>query len=154
MYCDRTKPRVHPARILYATTCWSKPELVDLAVHQLSQRVKATIPYVAREPSKKTLPVSTEVPSNPRAALETFLSLRSRQKERGQSLGEEYARGIQIFKNLFMQYGQPELADSLPDLTLGSMTSENNQISVTAPGSSQQLPPEMLHPNRAETRTR
>ena len=63
MYCDRTNPRVHTARILDATTCWSTPELVDLAVHQLSLHMKTTIPSVAREPSKKILPVSTEAPA-------------------------------------------------------------------------------------------
>ena len=151
MYCNRTNPRVHTARILDATTCWSKPELADLAVHQLSVRVKATIPSVAREPSKRTLPVITEIPSNPRAALEIFLSLHSRLKERGQSVGEEYARGIQIFKNLFIQYGRQELADNLPELPLGSISTENNRISITAPGSSQQLPPEMPPPNKIET---
>ena len=83
-YCDRTNPRVHTARILDATTCWSKPVLVDLAVHQLSLLVRAMIPSVAREPSKRTLLVSTEVPSNPRAAQKIFLSLHSRLKERGQ----------------------------------------------------------------------
>ena len=36
MHCDRTSPLAHPARILNATTCWSKPELVDLAVHHIS----------------------------------------------------------------------------------------------------------------------
>ena len=41
MYCDRTNPRVHTARILDATTCWSKPELVDLAVYQLYLHMKA-----------------------------------------------------------------------------------------------------------------
>ena len=110
------------------------------------------ISSVAREPNRKTLPVSTEVPSNPRAALELFLSLHSRQKERGQPVGEDYARRFQIFKNLFMQYGHPDLADSLPELPQGSITGENHQISMTAPGSSQQLPPEVPPLNRAETR--
>ena len=117
-YCDRTYPRVHTARILDATTCWSKPELVDLAVHQLSQRIKATVPSVAQGPNKKTLTLSTEVPSNPRAALEIFLSLHSRLKERGQSVGEEYTRGIQIFRNLFTQCCRQDLADNLPELPL------------------------------------
>ena len=94
------------------------------------------ISSVAREPSKKTLADSTEVPSNPRSALEIFLSLHCRQKERGQLVGEEYARGIQIFKNLFMQYGHPDLANSLPELPHGSITGENNQTSITAHGSS------------------
>ena len=115
MYCDRASPRAYPARIPDATTCWSKPELVELAVHQISLRMKARITLVCKEPNKKTLPLSTEVPSNPRTALEIFLNLHSRQKQQGQSVGEDYACGIQIFKNLFVQYGYPELANSLPD---------------------------------------
>ena len=132
-YCDRTNPRIHTARILEATTCWSKPELVDLAVHQLFQRLKTMIPSVARERNKKTLPVCAEVPSNQRAA-EILFNLHSRQKEREQSLGEDYARGIQTFKNLFMQYGHQELADSLPELPQANTAGENDQINVTAPG--------------------
>ena len=62
-YCDRTSPRAYPARILEATTCWSKPELVDLAVHQISQRIKAKTTLVGKEPNKKTLPISKEVPA-------------------------------------------------------------------------------------------
>ena len=117
MYCDRTSPRAHSARILNATTCWSKPNLVDLAVHQTSQRIKAKTPSMAKEPNRKDLPINTDVPSNPRTALEIFLSLHSRQKERGDSVGEDYARGIHIFKNLFVQYGHPGLANSLPDFS-------------------------------------
>ena len=43
MYCNRAEPRVHTARILDATTCWSRPELVDLAVHQIFQCLKSTV---------------------------------------------------------------------------------------------------------------
>ena len=63
MYCDRTSPRAHPARILDTTTCWSKPDLVDLAVHQTSLRMKANTPSVTKEPNRKALPISTEVPT-------------------------------------------------------------------------------------------
>ena len=70
MYCDRTNPRTHPSHILEATTSWSKPDLVDFAVHQTSQRMKAKTPSVAKEPNRKALPISTDVPNNPRAALE------------------------------------------------------------------------------------
>ena len=140
MYCDRTSPRAYPARILQATTCWSKPELVDLAVHQISQRIKAKTTSVGKEPNKKTLPISTEVPSNPRVALEIFLNLHRIQKQQGQSVGGDYARGVQIFKSLFLQYGHPELADSLPDFPQGSFTDKNVMTTVTAPGSSQQSP--------------
>ena len=80
MYCDRTNPRAHPSNILQATTCWSKPDLVDF--HQTSQRMKAKTPSVAKEPNRKTLPINTEVPNNPRAALEIFLNLHSRKKRK------------------------------------------------------------------------
>ena len=99
-YCDRTNPRAHPSHILEATTCWSKPELVDFAVHQTSQRMKAKTPSVAKEPNRKALPISIDVPNNPRAPLEIFLNLHNRQRERGDSVGEDYARGTQTFKNL------------------------------------------------------
>ena len=46
-----------------------------------------------------------------------------------------------------MQYGHPELAHSLPELPQGSMTGENDQISMTATGSSQQLPLDALQEN-------
>ena len=112
--------------------------------------MKATIPSIVRVPNKKTL--CHLPPKTPaiRAALEIFLSLHSRLKERGQSIGEEYARGIQIFKNIFIQYGRQDLADNLPELPLGGITSENNQVSITAPGSSQQLQPEMPPRNSIE----
>ena len=52
MYCNRAEPRVHTARILDATTCWSRPELVGMAVHQLFQRLRTTVPSVARESTR------------------------------------------------------------------------------------------------------
>ena len=152
MYCDRTSPRAYPARILQATTCWSKPELVELAVHQIFQRIKAKTTSVGKKPNKKTLPIRIEVPSNPRAALEIFLNLHSRQKQQGQSVVEDYARGVQIFKSLFLQYGHPELADSIPDFPQGSVTYKNLLITAIAPGSSQQSPSNAPPTNRVEIR--
>ena len=152
MYCNRTGPRAYPARILDATTCWSKPELVDLAVHQTSLRMKAKVALVGKEPNKKTLLFSTEVPSNPRAALEIFLNLHSRQTQQGQLVGEDYARGIQIFKRLFVQYDHPEGANSLPDFPQGNTNDQNATTSATAPGSSQQLSTDILPSDGAETR--
>ena len=78
MYCNRDEPRIHTARNLDATTCWSRPELVDLAVHQLFQRLRNIVSSVARESTRRTLPISAEVPSNPRVAMELFLELNSR----------------------------------------------------------------------------
>ena len=138
MYSDRTSPRAHSARILDMTTCWSKPDIVDLAIHQMSLRMKAKTPSVAKEPNRKALPISTIVPKNSRAALEIFLNLHSRQKERGDSVGEDYARGIQIFESLFMQYGHIELANNLPDFPQETTTHQNSATNAAAPGSSQQ----------------
>ena len=151
MYCDRTSPRAHPARILETTTCWAKPDLVDLAVHQTSLRMKTMTPSVAKEPNRKALPISADVPNNPRAALEIVLNLHSRQKERGDSAGEDYARGIQIFRNLFVQYGHPELANNLPDFPQGSTTHQNSATNAAAPGSSQQTTPSGLPSEGTET---
>ena len=107
---------------------------------------------MAKESNKMTLPISTEVPSNPRAALEIILNLHSRQKDRGHSVGEDYARGIQIFKNLFVQYGHPELANSLPDFPQGSTTDQTITTSAFAPGSSQQPSRGILPSDKIETR--
>ena len=144
MYCNRAEPCVHTARILEATTCWSRPELVDLAIHQLLQRLKTTVPSVARELARKTLPIIAEVPSNP-------LELHSRQRERGQLVSEDYARGIQTFKSLFAQYGHQELADSLPELPQGSVTSATDEANATASGSSHSQLLERSLPAGAET---
>ena len=80
MYCVRGEPRVQTARILEAITCWTKPELVDLVIHQQFQHMRTTVPTIAREPNRKSLPVGTEVPSNPRVAVEIFLRLDSLQR--------------------------------------------------------------------------
>ena len=81
-----------------------------------------------------------------------YLNLHSSQKERGKSVCEEYARGIQTFKNLFAQYGQQELADSLHEIPQGSATGKTDEMNATAIGSSQPPPPEMRPPDRTETR--
>ena len=49
-------------------------------------------------------------------ALEIFVRLHGLQRERTRAVGEEYARGIRTFKQLFTQYGHQELADGLPNL--------------------------------------
>ena len=51
-----------------------------------------------------------------------------------------------------MQYGHPELANSLPDFPQGSTADQNATTSATAPGSSQQLSTDILPSNRTETR--
>ena len=90
MYCIRAEHCIQTARILEAITCWTRPELVDLAIHQQFQHMRTTVPTIAWEPNRKSLPVSAEVPSNPRIALEIFLRLQSLQREQGQSVGEDW----------------------------------------------------------------
>ena len=109
-YCNRVEPLVNTANILETTDCWSRPDLGDLAIHQLFQRLRSTVPSVAREPIRRTLLISAEAPSFPRVAMELFLNLHSRQKEREKSVGEDYARGIQIFTSPCVQYGHQKLA--------------------------------------------
>ena len=147
MYCIRAEPRVQTARILEAITCWTRPELVGLAIHQQFQHMRTKVPTIAREPNRKNLPVSTEVPINPRVALEIFLHLHSLQREQGQAVSKDYARGIQTFKDLFARYGHQELADGSPEIAQEDIGGPN----VAAPGSSEMASPAMNPPNPAES---
>ena len=147
MYCIRAEPRVQTARILDAITCWTRPELVDLVIHQQFQHMRTKVPTIAREPNRKNLPVSAEVPSNPRVALDFFLRLHSLQREQGQAVSENYARGIQTFKDLFARYGHQGLADGLPELAQEHI----GGLETAAPGSSQMAPPTINPPNPAES---
>ena len=136
MYSIRAELRVQTARILEAITCWTKPELVDLAIHQQFQHMRTTVPMIAREPNRKSLPVSAEVPSNPREALEIFLRLHSFQREQGQAVSEDYVRGIRTFKNLFARYGHQKLADGLPEIAREDTDEVTEGLNTAAPGSS------------------
>ena len=68
-------------------------------------------------------------------------------------MSEDYARGILTFKSLFVRYGHQELADSLPELPQGSVTSATGEVNAIAAGSSHSPPPERSLPDRAETQT-
>ena len=87
--------------------------------------MRTKVSTIAREPKRKNFLISAEVPSKPRIALEIFLRLHSLQREQGQAVNEDYARGIQTFKNLFARYGHQELADSLPELAQGDIGGPN-----------------------------
>ena len=108
---------------------------MDLAIHQTFQQLPTTIRTVAKEPSRKDLPVNTDVPSNPRMALEIFVRLHGLQRERTRAVGEEYARGIRTFKQLFIQYGHQELADGLPNLESIEAIPGISDLSEAASGS-------------------
>ena len=108
--------------------------------------MRTKVSTIAREPNRKNLPISAEVPSDPRMALEIFLRLHSLQREQGQAVNEDYARGIQAFKNLFARYGHQELADGLPELVQEDIGGPN----TAAPGGLEMAPPTMNPPNPAE----
>ena len=141
MYCARAEPRDHTARILNTITCWAQPELVELAIHQTFQQLLTTVPTVAREPNRKDLPVSKDVPSNPRIALEIFVRLHGLQREQTRAVGEQYARGILTFRQLFTQHGHQELADGLPNLEPTEAIPGTSGLGEAASGSPQTVPP-------------
>ena len=57
------------------------------------------MPAVAREPTVRTLPVSKDNPSIPKMALENFLDLLGRQRERGIPVSEGYAKASKAYKD-------------------------------------------------------
>ena len=82
------------------------------------------MPLVARDPTVRTLPVNKVIPSNPKMASEIFLELLGRQRERGNPVGEGYAKANKTYKNRFVQHGHHQLADNLPEVSLESLTKE------------------------------
>ena len=131
--CNFANVRPHLAYILRRITCLTKPEMVDKAIHQQCQKLKTSVPLVAREPTVRTLPVSEDVPSNPRMALQIFLELLSRQREHGNPVSESYAKAVQTYRNSFSQYGHQQFANKLPEVTPESL---NNELEIAATGSS------------------
>ena len=85
--------------------------------------------------------------------MEVFLELHSRQRERGQLVSEDYARGIQTFKCRFAQYGHQELAGSLPELPQGNVTRATGKVNATASDSSHSPRPERSLHDRAVNQT-
>ena len=75
MYNPRTEPRVNTATILTNTTCWTEPPMVDWAIYQQYQILKAVVPKIAKEPNRTILPISEEMPKNPKMAIELFSDL-------------------------------------------------------------------------------
>ena len=104
MNCARAEPSVNAANILRATTSWTQPELLDQAFHQQFQRLKNDVPMIANESNVRALPISKGIPSNPKMAMRISMDLLSRQKERGQPVGEDYAGAVQTYMDLFGQY--------------------------------------------------
>ena len=116
MYNPRTEPQPDTATILSSTTCWANPPMIDCTVHKNYQTLKAITPKIAKEPSRKILPISDEVPNNPKMAMEIFMNLIAKQKEEGNSVYASYLIAIQTYREMFMKYGHLDLADQLPKL--------------------------------------
>ena len=70
-------------------------------------------------------------------ALEIFLDLLGRQRERGNPVGESYAKLVQTYNNLFVLYGYPHLAENLPEVPSESPVDETKEMDITATGSFQ-----------------
>ena len=64
--------------------------MIDCTVHKNYQTLKAITPKIAKEPSRKILPISDEVPNNPKMAMEIFMNLIAKQKEEGNSVYASY----------------------------------------------------------------
>ena len=124
MYNPRTEPQTDTATILSSTTCWANPPMIDCTVHKNYQTLKAITPKIAKEPSRKILPISDEVPNNPKMAMEIFMNLIAKQKEEGNSVYASYLIAIQTYREMFMKYGHLDLADQLPKLRPAGSTTE------------------------------
>ena len=97
MYNPRTEPQPDTATILSSTTCWANPPMIDCTVHKNYQTLMAITPKIAKEPSRKILPISDEVPNNPKMAMEIFMNLIAKQKEEGNSVYASYLIAIQTY---------------------------------------------------------
>ena len=123
MYNPRVTPQADTAKILSDTTHWADPPIVDRMIYQGFQILKATVPKIAREPNRKTLPLNEEMPSNPQMAMEIFMSLITKQRDEGNTVYDSYSNAIGTFKEIFFRYGRQDLADQLPELSPAGSTS-------------------------------
>ena len=123
MYNPRVTPQADTAKILSDTTHWADPPIVDRMIYQGFQTLKATVPKIAREPNRKTLPLNEEMPNNPQMAMEIFMSLIAKQRDEGNTVYDSYLIAIGTFKETFLRYGRQDLADQLPELSPAGSTS-------------------------------
>ena len=123
MYNPRVTPQANTAKILSDTTHWTDPPIVDRMIYQGFQTLKATVPKIAREPNRKTLPLNEEMPNNPQMAMEIFMSLIAKQRDEGKTVYDSYLNAIETFKEIFFRYGRQDLADQLPELSPAGSTS-------------------------------
>ena len=101
MYNPRTEPRANTAMILANTTCWTDPPMVNRAIYQRYQILKAVEPNISKEPNRRILPISSEMPNNPKMAMEMFLDLIAKQKQEGNSVYKSYLDAIKLYKEVF-----------------------------------------------------
>ena len=123
MYNPRVTPQADTAKILSDTTHWADPPIVDRMIYQGFQILKATVPKIARELNRKTLPLNEEMPNNPKMAMEIFMSLITKQRDEGNTVYDSYSNAIGTFKEIFFRYGRQDLVDQLPELSPAGSTS-------------------------------
>ena len=68
--------------------------------------------------------------------LKIFLDLLGRQRERGSSVGEGYAKANRAYNDWFLQYGYQQIANKLHEVSLESPTKETNELETAATESS------------------
>ena len=110
-YNPRAEPRADTAKILSKVTHRADPPIVDRMIYQGYQILKATVPKFAREPNRRPLPLSEEMPNNPKMAMEIFMSLIARHRGEGNSVYTSYLNAVGTYKEVFARYGCQDIAD-------------------------------------------
>ena len=123
MYNPRAEPRADTANILSRTTHWADPPIVDRMIYQGYQALKATVPKIAKEPNREPLPLSEEIPNNPKMAMEIFMSLIAKQRGESNSVYTSYLNAVGTYREVFTSYGRQDLANQLPEACPAGSTS-------------------------------
>ena len=156
MYSERTEPRPNTAAILQATTCWSRPEVVDQTAHQQFQKVRDSMQLIAQAPTTRSMLISRELPVNPDMAMYIFLELVARQSNHGSPVLENIKSSMRRYKEVFIQLGHKQFADSLPEPQPRYQPSEPPTLQVLrifADGSSSTQVTELMPVNVAPAAT-
>ena len=156
MYIERTEPRPNTAAILQATTCWSKPEVVDQTVHQEFRKIKDLMQMIAQTPPVRSMFISKELPVNPKMAMEIFLDLVARQSNHSSPVLENFTSFMKKYREIFTQLGHKQFADSLPEPKPRTQPSKPPTLQVLksyADGSSSTQVTELRPINTAPTMT-
>ena len=140
MYAERTEPRPNTAAILQATTCLSKPEVVDQTVHQHFRKIKDSMQMIAQTPPARSM----------------FLDLVARQSNHSSPVLENFTSSMTKYREIFTQLGHKQFADSVPEPKPRTQPSKPPTLQVLksyADGSSSTQVTELRSINSAPTVT-